>query len=715
MTLINSKQEIDIDWIARRCRALHGKNLDISTRQLDAIHRSVKQQSGCDQTQYFQKIIKKLFEALEIDAPEWSEEPSIEKLPMIALLPGRGCLIAYGRTSQGGWLLEGAKGCEQLDLIPEKSLFSPITGSVANSPENSKAFGVFREALTSRKTIFIHSGIASCLCNVFALVTSLYSLQVYDRVIPTKGLQTLTVLTIGVGIVLTIDFVIKMTRSNLLENFIKGADLEISQKIFNRLLEVRMDQFPASVGTLSSQVRSYEVIRSFASSATLYMIIDAPFAILFVLVIMGIAGPLVAFVAIAFFILSLALGLIFKRKIENHTMNSAAFSNMKLGLLVETVSGAESIKSAGAGWQMLTRWNRLNRQAVNDDAQTRHYTETSSYLAGFMQQTSYILLVGTGAYIASTTNDLTTGGIIACSILSGRVLAPISMLPGLIVQWGHAKIALKNLERVYALERDNHAVSRPIRPTILQGSYLLTKVRFAYHGRPETVAIDRLSIEPGEKVGILGGIGAGKSTLLKLLAGLYRPQHGQILLDALDLQHISRHTLSERLGYLPQNIHLFSGSIRDNLLLGLSDIEEAEILNACNKTGLIDLIRSHPKGLDLEITEGGAGVSGGQKQLIGITRLMLSKPDIWLLDEPTASMDERYEYFALSGLQQEISKKQTLVLVTHKPKLLSLVNRLVVITPEGVAIDGPRDIVINKLMQNSSTAHNQDKSRGTNQ
>ena len=213
----------------------------------------------------------------------------------------------------------------------------------------------------------------------------------------------------------------------------------------------------------------------------------------------------------------------------------------------------------------------------------------------------------------------------------------------------------------------------------------------------------------------MGGIGAGKSTLLKLLAGLYRPQHGQILLDALDLQHISRHTLSERLGYLPQNIHLFSGSIRDNLLLGLSDVEESEILNACNKTGLIDLIRSHPKGLDLEITEGGAGVSGGQKQLIGITRLMLSKPDIWLLDEPTASMDERYEYFALSGLQQEISKKQTLVLVTHKPKLLSLVNRLVVITPEGVAIDGPRDIVINKLMQNSSTAHNQDKSRGTNQ
>lgn len=707
--------KISADWIARRCCALQDKPLGVSSRELEDIQQEINRNTDTGDDQANQEIIARLFALLELETPEWVETPTAESLPMIAVLPGHGYFIAYGRTRQGSWLLEGPQGCEELYHIPEAAQFASISSRTEDTGKITKAISVFQEALTSRKSVFFQAGVASCLCNVFALATSIYSLQVYDRVIPSKGLQTLTVLSIGVAIVLALDFVVKMTRSTLLENYIKGADLEISNKIFNRLLEVRMDQFPASVGTLSSQVRSYEVIRAFASSATLYMIIDAPFAILFVLVIMGIAGPLVALVAVAFFLLSLAFGLIFKRKIENHTMSSAAFSNMKLGLLVETVSGAESIKATGAGWQMLTRWNRLNRQAVTDDAQTRHYSETSSYVAGFMQQTSYMLLVGTGAYIASTTNDLTTGGIIACSILSGRVLAPISMLPGLIVQWGHAKIALKNLERVYALERDNHGVSRPIRPAVLRGSYQVSGVRFAYHGRTDTVSIEKLSIEPGEKVGVLGGVGAGKSTLLKLLAGLYRPHQGQILLDSLDLQHISRHLLSERLGYLPQTINLFSGSIRDNLLLGLTDVDESDIIDACNKTGLMDLIKGHPKGLDLEITEGGYGVSGGQKQQIAITRLILSKPDIWLLDEPTATMDERYEQIALSGLLTEISPKQTLVLVTHKPRLLSLVNRIVVLTPGGIAIDGPRDAVIEKLMKNNQSAQTRDKHQGRNQ
>jgi ATP-binding cassette subfamily C protein LapB len=314
---------------------------------------------------------------------------------------------------------------------------------------------------------------------------------------------------------------------------------------------------------------------------------------------------------------------------------------------------------------------------------------------------SYVGMVCTGAYFAATTTDLTTGGIIACSILSGRVLAPVGVLPGIIVQWGHAKAALENLEKVFVLECDNHAVTQPLRPNYLTGRFQISNLRFAYRGRDEAIAIESLRIEPGEKVGILGAVGAGKSTLLKLLAGLYQPKEGQLLLDGLNMQHISRDMLSERLGYFPQNVHLFAGTVRSNLLMGLSGVNEKELLAVCEATGLMELISGQSKGIDLAIAEGGAGVSGGQKQLIALTRLILSRPDIWLLDEPTASMDDGHEQRILAVLRQRITPEQTMVLVTHKPVLLNLVERLIILAPAGIVMDGPRDAVLEKLRQNS--------------
>jgi ATP-binding cassette, subfamily C, bacterial LapB len=690
-------ERIDIAWLAERCSALREESLPISPRQLEAVQQTADQRLAAGGEDVLRDLVEQLFALLGGGQPEWTREPSPDTLPMIALLPGMGCWLVYGKTDQGEWLLERPDDKQKITVIPADARFCRISRSLAAKDEAPSAFAVFKETLSSRKSVFVQAGLASSLCNLFALATSFYSLQVYDRVIPTRGLQTLTVLTIGVGLVIVFDLIMKMARSFIMENFIKGADCEISHKIFHRLLNIRMDQFPASVGTLSSQIRSYETIRAFASSATLYVLIDTPFALFFLLIIMAIAGPLVALVGLVFFCASLVVGLLFRRRVEEHTKNSAAYNNRKLGLLVDAVSGAESIKAANGSWQMLNRWNQLNRLAVEDDAKTRLYSETSSYLAGFMQQSSYVLLVAVGAYIASTTTDLTTGGIIACSILSGRVLAPIGMLPGMIVQWGHAKVALENLERVFSLERDNHGITRPLSPDSFKGGYRVNGLRFAYPGRNETVSIEQLHLEPGQKVGILGMVGAGKSTLLKLLAGLYKPQQGQILLDNLEMQHISRLVLSERLGYLPQNVHLLSGTLRDNLLLGCSRVTEAEVRAACEATGLMGLIASHPKGLDLPIAEGSSGLSGGQKQLVAITRLLLARPDVWLLDEPTASMDETHEQRVVAALKQAIGKQRTMLLVTHKPVLLALVERLIILTPGGILMDGPRDAVIERL------------------
>ncbi|MDB5966652.1 MAG: ABC-type bacteriocin/lantibiotic exporter [Polaromonas sp.] len=564
---------------------------------------------------------------------------------------------------------------------------------------HTTALALFRHALLTRKSIFAQAAAASLLINMLALGASLYSMQVYDRVIPTRGVATLMVLTCGVLIATVLELVVKLARSGVLEVALKGMDLELSHAIFVRVLGIRMDQFPASVGTLSAQVRSYETIRNFASSATLFFAVDAPFALLFLAVIALLAGPALAAVPAVFFVLAIAVGLFYRSRVARHASSQNTASNRKLGLLVETVESAEHLKAAGGGPQQIQRWDTLNQQSIEDDLAIRRYSEQASYSAAFMQQASYIALVGTGAWIASTSTNLSMGGLIACSILSGRVLGPVAALPGLIVQWAHAKAALAGLEKVFALQGDNHDVDHPLRPEIIHGQLEVAGLRFTYPSRPETLGLDRLHIGAGEKVAILGPIGAGKSTLLKLLAGLYRPHQGRILLDGLDIQQIERSHLSRQLGYLPQDVNLLSGTLRENLQVGLQDVSEQALLDACRSTGLMALVASHPKGLDLAISEGGSGVSGGQKQLIALTRLILAQPVLWLLDEPTAAMDELAEQKSLAVLRAAIAPAHTLVLVTHKPALIAMASRLILLAPNGIVMDGPRDAVLHQLRQ----------------
>lgn len=569
---------------------------------------------------------------------------------------------------------------------------------------SDSAADLFKGALHARKSVFVQASAASLLANIIALGISLYSMQVYDRVIPTQGVSTLVVLTLGVLIASLLELTIKIVRSGVLETAIMGIDLEVSRRIFQRLLAIRMDQFPASVGTLSAQLKSYETIRRFAASATLYLAVDAPFSLLFLALIALIAGIGIAAIVVIFFVSALGIGLYYRHRIARYAETGDAAANRKLGLLVETVECAEAIKAFGAGARQLDRWDVLNHRSIEDDVRIQRESERATHFAAFMQQTSYILLVATGAWVASTTTDLTMGGLIACSILSGRVLGPVGALPGLIVQWAHARVALGNLEKVFALHRDNHGVDRPLTPKSLRGSFQAADIRFAYPGRSATLSINSLAIRPGEKVAILGVVGAGKSTLLKFFAGLYQPGQGQILLDGLDIQQIHRTHLSSRLGYLPQNVALLAGTLRDNLECGLENIDEDEMLDVCRATGLGALIAGHPKGLDLEIAEGGKGVSGGQKQLVALTRLILSRPEIWLLDEPTAAMDEQTEQRSLAALRRAVAPNQTLILVTHKPILLGLVERLVILAPSGIVMDGPRDAVLERLRQNALLA-----------
>jgi len=699
-------QQIDFRWLAQRCVDLHAQLRIPSRQEICALQKAVETDivepaiQG-NNTEQLQQTLATLFDSMGLNALEWQFAPAQDALPMIALIPGIGCRMIYAKTPEGHWLMEGPSGSQQLYQLPHGGEYAAISAPTTNNSAASTALAMFTDALRARKGIFVQASLASLLANLLALGASLYSMQVYDRVIPTQGVSTLIVLTTGVLIATVLELVVKLVRSSFLDRSIKGMDLDLSHKIFLRLLGIRMDQFPASVGTLSAQLRSYEVIRGFASSATLYLAVDAPFALLFLCVIGLLAGLQIAAVPTVSFFIALSIGLFYRRRIADHAQTGSAAANRKLGLLVETIESAENVKAAGMGWQQLTRWDSLNRQSVEDDLNIRHCSEQATFLAAFMQQISYIMLVATGAWIASTSTDLTMGGLIACSILSGRVLGPVGALPGLIVQWAHARAALDSLEKVFALQCDNQGIARPLTPDHIRGEYQVSNLHFTYPSRPETLVVERLHIRAGEKVAILGAVGAGKSTLLKLLAGLYKPAQGRVLLDRLDIQQIARAHLSEHLGYLAQDVRLLAGTLRDNLLAGLSGISEQNILQACQTTGLAGLVAIHPKGLDLDIAEGGGGVSGGQKQLIALTRLILASPDVWLLDEPTAAMDEQIEQRSLAALRTAILAEQTLVLVTHKPILLGLVDRLIILAPSGIVMDGPRDAVLDKLRQNT--------------
>jgi len=642
------------------------------------------------------------FASMGARSQTWTEGRAAARLPAVAVHPDVGVFILHQHTPAGGWLLEDESGHRHVTVLPEDALYTEIQASHATGDSLYRTAGeLFRGALRDNRRYFIHAAIASVVINLFGLLTSLYSMQVYDRVIPTQGLSTLYALTAGIAIGILLELIAKFARATITEHSIRSMDANLSHSIFERLLRVRMDQFPASVGTLSAQLRSYEMIRSFASSVTLYLLVDTPFAILFLVVIYLLGGPLVAAVPVVFFIVALAVGLLFRRGMERHALSGQAASNRKLGLLVEAVEGAESIKASGAGWQFLARWNGLTRINIDEDMRLRHLGDSASYYAGFLQQISYVLLVATGAYVASTSTSLTSGGIIACSIISGRVLTPAGMLPGLMVQWANAKSAMRSLSHIFSLEQDNHAVERPLAIDRLRGEVAVQNLEFGYRGHATVLQLENLHIQPGEKVGLLGPVGSGKSTLLKLMSGMYMPSKGRVSLDGIDLQHISRPHLSDRLGYLPQDVRLFAGTLRDNLTTGVLGKTEQHLLAACELTGLRQVIASHPKGFDMPIAEGGTGVSGGQKQLIALTRMVLAAPDVWLLDEPTASMDETLEARTIAALRASVQIDETLVIVTHKPALLQLVDRLVILSPTGVVMDGPKALVLQQLAARS--------------
>ena len=600
----------------------------------------------------------------------------------------------------GTFKSEGKDGIEYFEDIPKGSKFLELKKIKENNLKTT-ASKMFLKIALDQKRYIIYALIASLSISIFALVISLYSMQVYDRVIPTGGINTLITLSVGALIAIFIEFCLKIAKSTVLDNANKDMDMKYSHKIFDKFLKIRCDALPKSIGQLTGQLQSYASVRGFITMFISFIIIDFPFALFFLAIIALISQEL-ALIMLLFLFLTIISGFIYGNRTDALIKSSTLSSYKKLGLLVETVENAESIKSTNSGWKFQNKWNSLTNDGIDDEYKIKHFNEISSYITFLIQQINYMFLIAMGAYIISSSDKLTMGSLIAISILSSRVLNPFASIPNIVVSWSRAKMSIDDLNNIFKLPSDNEGMEKPINPIMLNVDLVCNDIQFAYSKDSAVLKTKKLRITQGEKIGILGVIGSGKSTLLKVLAGLYKPQDGMISLNGINLHQISREKISQTIGYLPQNVKLFSGTLRDNLILGMIGIKDETIIEASKLSGLINLINSSPQGLDTLVPEGGDSVSSGQRQLIGLTRLIILNPDIWLLDEPTANIDETTERMFLNFLNSYLINK-TLVIISHKQSSFSIVNRLIVMSQNEIYLDGSKNDVIAHL---SSVANN---------
>lgn len=636
-----------------------------------------------------EKNILKIIE--EIGYIELKLEKKIKKefLPIIAILPENDIYFIY-EENNGEYKCETKDGIKYIKNFEKEIRFSRLKEKEKKEKKTAKE--MIKEIALEEKKILIYITIATFVTTILTLATSFYTMQVYDRVIPTNSLSTLTTLTIGVIIAIILETIIKLSRSTLMNYSTKKIDIEYSNDIFKRFLKIRCDQIPKSIGTLSGQLQSYSTIRTFIITTATFIIIDLPFSFIFIAIVFMLGGDIMGMIPIIFLIASILIGFMYKNKIEMASKDAVNNSYRKMGLMVETIENIENIKMTNAGNGIANKWNKITEEGVDQDIKIKHYSDIANYYAVFFQQICYILLVCVGSYIVTEGGELTMGGLLAITILSGRILQPISQLPNNFMQYGKAKIAINDLEKIYTLEQDNNEIEQPLTPYIEEANIKIDEIEFQYT-KENIIKFNNIEIKEGEKVAIIGPIGSGKTTLLKMIGGLYKPTKGKIYINNIDIQLIKREYLNEQINYLQQTTKLFIGTLRDNLSFGMIGINDEKIIEACKKTGLINLINSLPKGLDTIIPEGGELFSGGQKQLIGITRTIIQNKKILLLDEPTASVDEMTERNIINLLKKEIKEKETLIVVTHKPIILNLVNRIIVLNEKGILLDGKEEIL----------------------
>lgn len=559
----------------------------------------------------------------------------------------------------------------------------------------------FWSLIRQNKSTYILALIASVFINLFALVSPLFIMNVYDRVIPNNAIETGWALGIGALIAFAFDFIFRTIRGYFIDFSGRKIDVLAARRIYDQLLDMKIAGKPQSSGGLASMLKDFDAVREFFTSATITTLVDLPFTLLFLFIVFQLGGP-IALLLLVLVIIVCTVGLIVQAKLKNLVLKSKKSAQTRHGILVETIAGLETIKTTGADGAFRTKYS----QSVAEDAE---YGQKSRFLsafgvnvATFIQQTASIMIVLIGMYLIQS-NDLSVGALIACVILGSRAIAPIGQVANLITKYHQASSALETLNKIMATDTERPASQNFLNRDTLKGNIKFDAASFAYPNTDVPVLRDvSFKIKQGEKVGIIGRIGSGKSTILKLCLKLYEPDEGTILFDNTDIRQIDPADLRTNTAYIAQDVKLFQGTVRENICISKPDATDDDILTAAKKAGVDDFISRHPMGYDAPVGELGAFLSGGQRQAIAVARAMLGKPNILICDEPTNAMDTQAEAAFCKYVSEEMVDK-TLIVVTHKNSMLNLVDRLILMHEGRIIMDAPRDQVIDALKSGNIT------------
>lgn len=628
-------------------------------------------------------------------------------LPAILILRGSGACVLLGWTEDGDARVLLPETGQGAVVMPRKDLARRHGGVVLfvrphfrfdeRTPEvrRTRSGHWFWSAIASQRGVYRDVLWAALLINLFALAFPIFTMNVYDRVVPNHAVETLWVLALGLLLVLLADLYMRSLRSHFVDEASARIDVQLSSSLMERVLGMRLEHRPQSVGSFAANLRGFETVRDFIASSTVTAMIDLPFALIFIAVMAWIS-PWMVLPVVAAFVLILVIGFILQHRLHELSESTYQASAQRNATLVEALTGIETIKTQAAEGVIQARWERVNLFLARTNVRMRALSSHASYGTQWLSQIVSLSVILIGVHLISQ-RELTMGALIACTTLASRALAPAGQIVGLLMQYQGARTALESLDRIMAQPVEREPGAAFLHRREIRGDIELRDVRFAYPGRDDPV-LDGISLKiaRGEKVALIGRVGSGKTTIQKLMLGLYQPTSGAVLLDGIDLRQLDPADVRRNLGYVSQDVTLFYGSLRENITMGLPYADENAVLAAAETACLLDFVNRHPKGFDMPVGERGELLSGGQRQSVGLARAVLHNAPLLLLDEPTSAMDFSTEAQVTKRVT-EFAQGRTVVLVTHRTSMLALVDRVVVVDQGRIVADGPRDRILEAL------------------
>lgn len=628
-------------------------------------------------------------------------------LPAILVLRGSGACVLLGWTEDGDARVLLPETGQGAVVMPRKDLARRHGGVVLfvrphfrfdeRTPEvrRTRSGHWFWSAIASQRGVYRDVLWAALLINLFALAFPIFTMNVYDRVVPNHAVETLWVLALGLLLVLLADLYMRSLRSHFVDEASARIDVQLSSSLMERVLGMRLEHRPQSVGSFAANLRGFETVRDFIASSTVTAMIDLPFALIFIAVMAWIS-PWMVLPVVTAFVLILVIGFILQHRLHELSESTYQASAQRNATLVEALTGIETIKTQAAEGVIQARWERVNLFLARTNVRMRALSSHASYGTQWLSQIVSLSVILIGVHLISQ-RELTMGALIACTTLASRALAPAGQIVGLLMQYQGARTALESLDRIMAQPVEREPGAAFLHRREIRGDIELRDVRFAYPGRDDPV-LDGISLKiaRGERVALIGRVGSGKTTIQKLMLGLYQPTSGAVLLDGIDLRQLDPADVRRNLGYVSQDVTLFYGSLRENITMGLPYADENAVLAAAETACLLDFVNRHPKGFDMPVGERGELLSGGQRQSVGLARAVLHNAPLLLLDEPTSAMDFSTEAQVTKRVT-EFAQGRTVVLVTHRTSMLALVDRVVVVDQGRIVADGPRDRILEAL------------------